>query len=426
MAKVTLNDLSKALGLNEKEPNKDFHYYGTIVDSNPSDNTYQVSINRDTNISVEAARLVGAARGDTVMVTVMANGYATVTGRLGGDLDATEAQRAADDAADVASGAMGTAQTAMTNASEANRIANNAKTLAENAEAEAGRATTAANNAVAEAGRAHTAAEQAASDASSAASSALAAATSAQNAANDASNAATSAATANDAAVSAQTSADNALSAAESATTSANSALIQLSTVESVVGTLEWISKHGKYERTDNTSVLDGKLYFAKVGDSYVVQTLAEDAAPQALGLYELTSVDEAVTNYIASHLALDGEGLSIVKDDRSGRALFSTGGVTIFNASGDPVAFYGEKTVLGNKDGVHIEIDPTIPQLGFYTGNSSTTDPVAYISNDQLWIPRAVVVDSMQVGNNSEGGAWQWSIDKTTRNLRLVWIGGQ
>ena len=260
----------------------------------------------------------------------------------------------------------------------------------------------------------------------SAAASAATAHDAAQSAKQDAADAAQAAADAQTSADNAQSAADTAQGAAESATTSANSALIQLSTVESVVGTLEWISKHGTYELTDDTSALDGKLYFAKVGDSYVVQTLADDADPQALGLYELASVDEAVTSYIASHLALTDEGLSIVNDQQSGRALFSTDGVTIFNASGDPVAVYGEKTVLGNKDGLHIEIDPTIPQLGFYAGNSATTDPVAYISNDQLWIPRAVVVDSMQVGNNSEGGAWQWSIDKTTRNLRLVWIGEQ
>lgn len=225
------------------------------------------------------------------------------------------------------------------------------------------------------------------------------------------------------AAISAETSANNAQGAAESATTSANSALIQLSTVESVVGTLNWIAEHGTYELTTDTQVVNGKLYFAKVDNEYVVQTLAEDADPQALGLYELASVDEAVTNYIASHLALTSEGLSIVNDDQSGRALFSPTGVTIYNAMGEPVAQYGENTVLGDPNGIHIEI--TGEQLGFYEGSSALTDPVAYISNQQLYIPRAVVVDSMQVGDSGLG-AWQWAISPTSRNLRLIWIGGQ
>lgn len=210
MAKVTLNDLSKVLGLNEKEPKKDFHYYGTIVSSNPTDRTYEVSINRDQNVSVEAARLVGAAVGDTVMVTVMANGYATVTGRLGGDLDATDAQRAADNAADAASSAMGTASSALSNAQQANQAATAARTLAEHAEEEAGRA--------------HTAAEQAAEDASSAATSASSANTSAQNAAADASRAAASASSAETDAARASTAATNAESDASRAATSASNA----------------------------------------------------------------------------------------------------------------------------------------------------------------------------------------------------------
>lgn len=213
----------------------------------------------------------------------------------------------------------------------------------------------------------------------------------------------------------------NATNAAQTAASAANGAVTQLGTIEEVLGTLNWIAEHGTYELTTDTQTVNGKLYFAKVGDEYVAQTLAGDADPQALGLYELAAIDEAVTNYISSHLALTSEGLSIVNDDQSGRALFSPAGVTIYNATGEPVAQYGENTVLGDPDGIHIEMTGT--QLGFYEGSSALTDPVAYISNQQLYIPRAVVVDSMQVGDSSLG-AWQWAISPTSRNLRLVWIG--
>lgn len=92
MAKVTLNDISDVLGFNQKDSPTDFHCYGTIVSVDNENGTYEVSINRDENITVEATKFAGAARGDTVMVTVMPNGYATITGRVGGDKDALDAK----------------------------------------------------------------------------------------------------------------------------------------------------------------------------------------------------------------------------------------------------------------------------------------------------------------------------------------------
>ena len=365
MAKVTLNDLSKALGLNEKEPKKDFHYYGTIVSSNPEDRTYEVSINRDQNISVEAARLVGAAVGDTVMVTVMANGYATVTGRLGGDLDATDAQRAADDAADAASGAMGTAQTAMTNASEANRIANNAKTLAENAEAEAGRAKTAADNAVTEAARSASAAEESerqakrsadAADASetSATQSAQAAASSQASASQSAQSAADSQASAARSEQSAQESATSAANSAASASRStiyANAALNQLGIVEDVAGTLDWIAKHGTYTRTTDTAIDSSKVYFvydSSTGD----YTPVIDPKTSELNTYYELDITESQADFIMSHLAVTSRGLWVLpngigsasdpKDAPKYKALLAADGMWIYDDHGVMVAKYG------------------------------------------------------------------------------------
>lgn len=366
MAKVTLNDLSKALGLNEKEPKKDFHYYGTIVSSNPEDRTYEVSINRDQNISVEAARLVGAAVGDTVMVTVMANGYATVTGRLGGDLDATDAQRAADDAADVASSAMGTATTAMGNAAEANRIANNAKTLAENAEAEAGRAKTAADNAVTEAARSASAAEESerqakrsadAADASeaSATQSAQAAASSQASASQSAQSAANSQASAARSEQSAQESATSAANSAASASRStiyANAALNQLGIVEDVAGTLDWIAKHGTYTKTTDTAVDSSKVYFVYDSSTGDYTPVIDPKASELNTYYEL-DITESQGDFIMSHLAVTSRGLWVLpngigsasdpKDAPKYKALLAADGMWIYDDHGVMVAKYGD-----------------------------------------------------------------------------------
>lgn len=411
MAKVTLNDLSKALGLNEKEPKKDFHYYGTIVDSNPEDNTYQVSINRDTNISVEAARLVGAARGDTVMVTVMANGYATVTGRLGGDLDATDAQRAADDAADVASSAMGTASSALSNAQQANQAATAARTLAEHAEEEAGRA--------------HTAAEQAAEDASSAASSASSASTSASNAAasastaqQEASAATTAANQAKTQAQAAETAATEATEAAGVATTSANSALTQLGTVEDVIGTLDWIAEHAVYHPTSDQEAESGKMYFEVTATAVTSPTASglpsyyelnagkyyptadttvnptktyytleatpvsvpAGGDPSALGYYQIDRIDEAVSNYIATHLALTDSGLYILMDESGYKLRLTNDGAYIEDPSGATVATYSTEAVIGNLNGYnYLRLSRTGLTLTTDGGQSAAFEVVLY-----------------------------------------------
>lgn len=95
MAKTTLSDIAKVL--NQDNGSKDFHYYGTVISEDEDEGTYEVSINSSAT-PVTAAKLVGAKVGDTVMVTVMSNGYTTVTGCLGGDKDAADAKKEAKEA----------------------------------------------------------------------------------------------------------------------------------------------------------------------------------------------------------------------------------------------------------------------------------------------------------------------------------------
>ena len=86
---VTLDDVANAFNLKLEEDNKGFAVYGQVKSINP-DGTYQVSLNGSTT-TTKCARLTGAHVGDVVLVTVLNNGYAVVTGCVGGDTDAAEA-----------------------------------------------------------------------------------------------------------------------------------------------------------------------------------------------------------------------------------------------------------------------------------------------------------------------------------------------
>ena len=105
---VTLQEISEALNLDPKQTKQDFSTYGEVKSINP-DKTYQVSLNGSAT-TVKCARLTGAKVGDVVLVTVLKNGYAVVTGCVGGDTDAA-------DAIETAGEAIGTAEDAYTMAS---------------------------------------------------------------------------------------------------------------------------------------------------------------------------------------------------------------------------------------------------------------------------------------------------------------------
>lgn len=293
----------------------------------------------------------------------------------------------------------------------------------------------------------------------------------------------------------------------------------QLSTIDKVVGALDWVGQYGKYKGTNDPVTIEGKIYFQKIGDDYSVYpieptpysifSLTSDSAintektyytvvgasvsppsefdmylyyerennvytitddteivsgktyytltgtevvspsasslgsyyekedaihrinPSLYGLYELEAIDKTVSEYLYSHMEFrEEEGLYIINDDNSGSILISSNpehkGVYMLNENGDPVAIYGENTLIGNENGAHILIgentETGLLELSFYDGEQK----VAYISNKKLYIPEVVVVDALQVGDELDG-AWQWAIagtsGETARNLRLVWI---
>jgi len=187
---------------------------------------------------------------------------------------------------------------------------------------------------------------------------------------------------------------------------------------------------------------------------------------PQASGLYVL-KVDESIDGYIAAHAAMTQDGLMLTGADKTTQMLLCTNpnstdydvGVTIM-VNNENVGFYGENSIIGRESGAHITIgtvkdyalttDTTIndnktyytrsqsqpytytevlspnvsdiatyyelvdsPRIGFWQGNQE----VAWVSNNELHIPRTVVLDSMQIGN------WLWE-NRSNGNLRLSWVG--
>ena len=152
----------------------------------------------------------------------------------------------------------------------------------------------------------------------------------------------------------AEMAAGEASESAAAANKAASGALTQLSVVEDVVGTLTWISEHGTYVLTQDTEVVPGKHYFEKQGDVYNL-IINPSGNPSTEGYYELSGVDEAVTNYVATHLALTNEGLWVVNDSGSYKVLLSNEGMKVFDPDGLPVSTFGESIEFSSTRPQHI-----------------------------------------------------------------------
>ena len=140
----------------------------------------------------------------------------------------------------------------------------------------------------------------------------------------------------------AETAAGEARDSAATANRAANGALTQLSVVEDVVGTLNWISEHGTYVLSQDTEVVPGKHYFTRNGDSYDI-VLDPSGDPSSEGYFELSGIDEAVTNYVSTHLSLTNAGLWVVNDNRSYKILLAADGMKVYDSQGNLVATFGE-----------------------------------------------------------------------------------
>ena len=155
----------------------------------------------------------------------------------------------------------------------------------------------------------------------------------------------------------AATSASAANASATRANTAANSALTQLSVVEDVAGTLQWISDHGAFARTTDTTVHEGTVYFAYEGGDYV--PIAEPTGnPAAMGWYVL-DVSQSQSDYIMSHLAVTSRGLWVLPNGFGTatdaqrapgyKLLLASTGSYLYDGSGAEVMSYGESITMAS-----------------------------------------------------------------------------
>ena len=207
---------------------------------------------------------------------------------------------------------------------------------------------------------------------------------------------------AQDKAVEAEEAAEDAAGSARTANRAANGALSQLSVVEDVVGTLTWISEHGNYALTDDLEVVPGKYYFTRQGDSYNV-VISPQENPSDQGYYELTSVDEAVSNYVASHLALTNAGLWVTNDNQSYKILLAADGMKVYDAQGNLVATFGES----------ISFSSTRPQ---YIGGEDAY--IIFYDSNNDGIPDAINIGGSKVtlGQNKKLSDLLTTLDISTR----------
>ena len=260
-----------------------------------------------------------------------------------------------------------------------------------------------------------------------------------------------SAESAGESASQAQQSADEAMLSAYNANiqanyayTSASTAQMQLSEIENVLGALNWIAEHGKYGLTENTEVIDGKWYFSAVFtlttdtalnptktyyeldngvyvvvenpdvqyiNTYYEGTFAVEMSPtgdpNAQGFYELISVDDAISNYIQTHLALTDDGLYVQMDDTASKLQISADGITLWGfINGNPTALaqFKSDVTIGDENSTHVVLSSG--ELGFYDSQTK----VAYISGNQLFISKAEITNELRIGK------FIWVVQNTNR----------
>lgn len=162
---------------------------------------------------------------------------------------------------------------------------------------------------------------------------------------------------------------------AESASEYASRALGNLSTVQSVTETLNWITAHGTMTLTSDTALDPTHVYFVvdAQGD-YVVggthySVVTEPDVADISTYYEL-SIDESLNNYVGTHLAVTSEGLWLLPDADGNKVLIATGQGTTYTDAGTYIietvegadvvlaSFTAESARMGSFDNGFLEID--------------------------------------------------------------------
>lgn len=130
-----------------------------------------------------------------------------------------------------------------------------------------------------------------------------------------------------------------------------------LALAQNVIGTVAWLTAHAT--ATTDTTPVSGKTYYIRHQDgtfSVVTDTTGKNPAQE--GWYEM---DEAVSNYVASHLALTNDGLYVTGDGSDWKVLIADDGIYIVDSSGISdriVSEYSDDVTIGDASAGHVVID--------------------------------------------------------------------
>lgn len=134
--------------------------------------------------------------------------------------------------------------------------------------------------------------------------------------------------------------ATEAKASAENASEYAARALGNLSTVQSVTETLNWITSHGTMTLTSDTALDPTHVYFVvdqngdyEVGGTHYSVVTEPDVAD--ISTYYELSIDESLNNYVGTHLAVTSEGLWLLPDAGGNKVLIATGQGTTYTDAG-------------------------------------------------------------------------------------------
>lgn len=207
-----------------------------------------------------------------------------------------------------------------------------------------------------------------------------------------------------------------------SANNSANSALTQLGVVEDVVGVLNWISTHATtYKASTDTQVVAGKMYFTKSGDVYT-PVASPTGNPSENGYYEIDTIDEAVSNYVSSHLALTNAGLWVINDNNSYKVLLASDGMKVYDASGNLVSTFGESISFSSTRTQYIGGEDAYIVFNASNGEMSIGGQKLNLSGNVTISGTTKsltqVLQDMQSEIDGSIETWYYAVDPTTSNL--------
>ena len=138
-----------------------------------------------------------------------------------------------------------------------------------------------------------------------------------------------------------------------------------LALAQNVIGTLAWITAHSTV--TNDTTPVSGKAYYIKNQDgTFTLVTDTTGKNPHTEGWYEM---DEAITNYIAAHLAMTNDGLVVTKDNSKWKVLVKNNGIDIIDSTsglnrvvasyGSGISFDSSRPFTIGNNNTYITFDP-------------------------------------------------------------------